>query len=127
MDITPYIPKEFQTKMPSLEISDAAIEVVAKVVPPEHAFSSLAYSACTFTDGIHFLDRWFRETPIHLAEVAKVTADGKDQYIVLAFDHHNRRLLSPDEANLPEEYHAQRLIAETRAEWFPKLWTKKNT
>lgn len=105
---------------PTLSITPAALAQLESEIKPakvEQVLPYLAGSVASFIGSVYFKrSAWFRDQPRHTIEAVSVTLDGREVRPVLVLEQGVLGTLA--EMPVAEDYYDQRLLEETRVDYF---------
>lgn len=129
IDLTPYFSAAAQKQIGPLFISDMAAEELGLIIAghcgaefatPRLFLPTVAVSVADFLTSDYFKrSAWFRKQEVHLTAICSVRHGDTTTnpiFHVLKCPPRGYRVISPDEAGVPDSYYHERLIAEVCVE-----------
>lgn len=125
-DLSKLVPIKYQKTLPKLTISPVAYDYLLaeskkmEVEDIDTVLVAVADSAASFASSDYFShSEWFRRKPLHSFKACALEQEETRVTPVLVLDRAAGRLLAESEVQFDPDYPEQRVLAETRVEFFP--------
>jgi hypothetical protein len=127
-NLTKLVPDKYRKAMPRLTISAVAYDYLRteaermEVDDFDAVLVAVADSAASFATSDYFAcSDWFRQRTFHSFKACRFTQDEQVVNPVLVLDKASGRLVAESEVSFDPTYPEERVLAETKVEFFPTI------